>query len=57
MQETLTMSAEDLEVAKELFAHIIKEHLDDKRCVTTLTVTKLEDRLRIFESEECSCSI
>ncbi len=46
------MSEEDLERAKELFAHIISEHLNDLRCVTTLTIMKFEDRLRIIEDVE-----
>lgn len=46
------MSEEELERAKELFAHIISEHINDLRCVTTLTIMKHEDRLRILEDVE-----
>jgi hypothetical protein len=49
------MSHEELERAKELFAQIILEHVNGERCVTTLTIGKFEDRLRILEvSEQCS---
>lgn len=49
------MSDEELERAKELFAQIIKEHVNGERCLTTLTIAKFEDRLRILEvMEECS---
>jgi len=43
------MSEEDFERAKELFAQIILEHINDLRAVTTLTIKKHEDRLRIIE--------
>ena len=43
------MSKEEFTKALELFAQILFEHIDGERCLTTLTIAKHEDRLRVLE--------
>ena len=48
----MKMSKKDLEQAKELFACIIKEHLNDERRATHITIFKQDGRLKILEVSE-----
>lgn len=45
----ISMAPEEFKKALELFSGILIEHIDGKRRLTTLTITRLEDRITILE--------